>query len=71
MSKPLIHNHDMDAPPAMQKIRDACKKRGSGGAKGLGRLVCIPIYLAHSMVLYLALLVGQVFSAVKLQQAIS
>ncbi|XP_058959465.1 calcyphosin-like protein isoform X2 [Pocillopora verrucosa] len=27
----------MDAPPAMQKIRDACKKRGSGGAKGLGR----------------------------------
>lgn len=62
MSEPLIHNHDMDAPPAMQKIRDACKKRGSGGAKGLGRLVCIPIYLAHSMVLYLALLVGQITS---------
>lgn len=52
----------MDAPPAMQKVRDACKKRGSGGAKGLGRLVCIPIYLAHSMVLYLALLVGQITS---------
>lgn len=28
---------DSGAPPSLQKVRAACKKRGAIGAKGLGR----------------------------------